>query len=75
MPAMRAAPETVPINTAFGGINEIIAQDWHCSFLLHIFVEVKPTDLIGLIGTSRIESIPIKFVDLMYSRYLSSGIV
>jgi hypothetical protein len=50
MPAMRAALETVGINTALGGIDEIITQDWHCELLPHLFVEVKPTELIGIIG-------------------------
>jgi hypothetical protein len=61
--------------TAFGGIDEIITQDWYCWLLPNFFVEVKLTDGIGLIGISRIEFIPVKLVDLACSRYLSGGIV
>jgi hypothetical protein len=75
MPGMKAAPETVRINTTFGGIDEIITQDWYCSHLSHIFVEVEPTDCIGLLCISRIEPILIKLMDLTSSRYLPGGII
>jgi hypothetical protein len=69
MPAMRATPETLGINTAFGRFDEIIPRLTLLVLATH-FVTIKPTDRIGI---SRFESIPIKFGDLTRSHYFSGG--